>query len=218
VRRPTPGDETTPGRLARTGRNDAGISLVEVLVTMVITLIVVALLPPILETVSGSTSTSEAISSATAHARLATDNLVSQVGSAVQICLPTTLTSTGPTVAAGFAVRVESLAFGTTEWDQWMLNTTTHQLEEQRWLATWTTASPVPSWVVIAEPVVNTTVVPFSLPTTATGSPQILGVVLSMTGGQKHTLQTVLVQTTIAALDTPYAPGQPTQPCATTED
>jgi len=199
--------------------DDSGFTLVEMLVTMVITLVVLALVPPILETAYKSTSDSQSISAGSGEARLAVQNLAAQVGSAIQICLPTTLTTTGPTVTSGFAVRVESLAFGRTQWDQWYLNTSTNQLEEQQFSTTWTSSNPVPPWVPVAQPVVNSSSnPPFSLPSTSTGSPENLAVTLYVTGGSKHTTQTVVITSTIAALSTPYAPSSPSQPCASTED
>jgi Tfp pilus assembly protein PilV len=193
----------------------AGFTLVEMLVSMVITMVVFALLPPMLATVMGSTSASRGVAAGTSQARIAVESMVVQVGSASQICLPTTLTLTGPTVASGFAVRVLSLAFGKSQWDQWMV-TSTHLLEEQEWPTTWTTASPVPPWVIVAQPVVNaSSAPPFGLPTLVAGSPQSLSIVFYVTEKQGHESEQVLIKSTVAALNTPYLT---TSTCATTED
>jgi len=195
--------------------DSAGFTLVEMLVTMVIVLIVVALIPPIFETVSRSTTTSEGISAGSAQARIAVQNIAVEVGSASEICLPTTLTLTGPTVTSGFAVRVLSLAFNKSEWVQWWLNTSTHVLEEQQWPTTWTTSQAVPPWVPVAQPVVNSTVPPFSLPSLTAGSPQSLAIALYVAEAQGRTSQQVLIKSTVAALNTPYTT---TSTCTTTED
>jgi len=195
-------------------RDSAGVTLVELLVTMVITMIVIALMPPILNAVTSSTTTSEGITAGSAQARLAVENIALQVGSASEICLPTTLTMTGPTVTSGFAVRVLSLAFNKSEWDQWMV-TSSHVLEEQQWPTTWTTSNPVPPWVPVAQPVVNSSVAPFSLPALSAGSPQSLAIALYVTETKGHMSQQVLIKSTVAALDTPYTASST---CATTED
>ncbi|HEV8063553.1 MAG TPA: hypothetical protein VGP46_01920 [Acidimicrobiales bacterium] len=200
-----------PRRLA-----DAGFTLAEVVVTMLVSMIMVGLVTPIFETMVVASTTSQSINSATAQARLAVDNLGALVGSGAEICLPTSMTTAGPTVAAGFAVRVESLAFGRTQWDQWMLNGATHQLQEQTWPTTWTTGNAVPPWVVVANSVTNTTA-PFSLPTTAAGALQTLGVNLVVTSGTARGAQTVAIQSTIAAMDTPYSATPPAQACMTEE-
>ncbi len=181
---------------------------------MVITLIVIALIPPVLSTVTNSTSASEGITAGSAQARIALENIVVQVGSASEICLPTTLTTTGPTVTSGFAVRVLSLAFNKSQWDQWML-TSSHVLEEQEWPTTWTTGNPVPPWVPVAQPVVNSSVPPFALPTLSAGSPQSLSITLYVTETQRHSSEKILIKSTVAALNTPYTA---TSTCATTED
>ena len=52
----------------------------------------------------------------------------------------------GPDRQSGFAVRVQTEAFGKSRWDQWMVNTTTHVLQEQEWSTTWVTGNAVPAW------------------------------------------------------------------------
>ena len=185
------------------------------LVSLVITLVIVATIPPILQTVQGSTTASAGISAGSAQAGLAVENIAVQVGSASQICLPTSLTLTGPTVAPGFAVRVLSLAFNKSEWVQWMVDTSTHVLEQQEWPTTWTAGNPVPSWVVVAHPVVNSVIPPFSLPSSTSGAPRSLAIALYVTEAQRHTSQPVVVKSSVAALNTPYAASST---CATSED
>lgn len=195
-------------------RDMAGFTLVEMLVTMVITMTVFALIPPILSTVTSSTTSSEGVTAGSAQARIAMENIVVQVGSASEICLPTTLTTTGPTVSSGFAGRVLSLAFGKSQWDQWMV-TSGHVLEEQEWPPSWTIADPVPPWVPVAKPVVNSSVAPFVLPTPSAGSPQSLSITLYVTESQCHQSEQTLFKSTVAALNTPYTT---TSTCASTED
>ncbi len=129
--------------LARSSRDAAGFTLVEMLVTMVITLIVVALIPPILEAVSNSTSNADSITAGTGQARLAIESMEAQVESASQLCLPDTL-SNGTSVTPGFSLLALSLAYGKSEWDQWTVTRPSGYaypvLEEQQWPAPATTA------------------------------------------------------------------------------
>jgi hypothetical protein len=136
------------------------------------------------------------------------------VESASQICLATQLTTVGPSVTSGFAVRVLSSAFGVSLWVQWWLNTSTHALEKQEWPVTWTTGNAVPQWTTVAKGIVNSTTVPFSLPSVATGSPQTLVVDLQAHQSVANKSQAAELKSSISALDTPYSSNPPVT-CAT---
>ena len=198
--------------------------------TLALTVIILSIIPPLFLTTSRATTTSRGIAKGIGQARIALGNLEAEVGSASEICLPTTLTTNtaDPTVAPGFAVRVLSDAFGTEQWVQWAVFTPAGQsapvLEEQEWPTSWVTGDAEPSFVPVALPIVNTSSqAPFALSTAGTGSPQTLSVDLYVgTAIRGIPNQPVQVAAGIAALDTPYGPQNPPlsppQPCATTED
>jgi len=134
-------------------RDSGGFTLVELLVTMLITLIVLALIPPILQTVLYSNTASQGISGGTAQARLAVQSMASQVKSADQICLATTLPD-GTAVSPGSSVLVHSLAYGKRTWVQWTVArpspTSPYVLEEQRWADTSSTSAITTSMSLMA--------------------------------------------------------------------
>lgn len=204
----------TSSDLAVRRRGERGFSLVELMVAIGVTLVLLAIVPRALTAITDANAYSQGTSAAAFQARNAVQQLTYRVQSAKQICLPTQLTTAGPTVAAGFAVRVETLAFGKDQWDQWIVDTGTHQLEEQDWSPTWVSGNAVPAWNTVATMVVNSATAPFSLPTVATGSPQTLSVDLQVTETFGHTTQTAELKTTLPAFNTPYT-SSPTVTCAT---
>lgn len=215
---------TVPSRRASNARArtrsagiEDGFSAVELVVAMFLALIVCALSVPILVAVSQSTSASESSAQGSSHAGLAIEDLTIQVGSASEVCLPTAMTPSGPTVTSGFAVRVLTQAFGTPHWTQWMVNPSTGMLQEQQWLPSWHAGQAVPPWTTVAGPVLNSGP-PFSLPTPVQGLPAMVAVSLTVAdSGSGSSSGSFQSQTTIASLETPYAPASPPQPCSSTE-
>jgi len=177
-------------------------------------MILLALVPSAIEAVSDSAAYSQGTTAGSAQARTAVQELEFRVESASQICLPTQMTTVGPAVTSGFAVRVLTSAFGKPLWDQWMLNTTTHVLQEQEWPTTWASGNAVPSWVPIAQMIVNSATLPFTLPSVTTGSPQALAIDVQVQESYGHKTQTVELKASIIAFDTPYSSSPPVS-CAT---
>lgn len=183
-------------------RADAGFSLVEILVTLLVTGVVMLLVLPFVIATTTSSDTASSLASATSAARVALQDIEVAVGSASQICLPTTGSGgsvgtpslTCPTGGAGGAVRVLTDAFDTEKWVQWQVSGST--LEEQSWPDT----SPVAAgpWETVATSVTSAT--PFSC-TVTSGSPVRLGVDLSI-GGTAGNGSGVSVSSTVTALDT----------------
>ena len=199
--------------------HDDGFTLIELAVAMTITLVLLAMIPLVIEAASDATAYSQGLSAGAAQARTAVQEMTLRVESASQVCLPTQMTTVGPTVTSGFGIRVLSNAFGKTQWDQWMLNSTTHVLLEQDWPTTWVTGNAVPPWNPIAQAIVNSTTVPFSLPSGTTGSPQTLALDLQVTESYGNKTQGVELKTSIAAFDTPYSSSPPvTCPTAATQE
>ncbi len=147
---------------ARTRPGDDGFTLIELMVAITITLVLLAMVPTVMESVSHGAAYSQGVAAGAGQALTLVQELESRVESASQICLPTQLTTAGPTVSAGFAVRVLTSAFGQPSWDQWMLNTSTHVLEEQQWSTTWMTGNAVPPWITIGNSIVNSSTAPFA--------------------------------------------------------
>ena len=193
-------------RSVRGAVSQAGTTLVEFAVAMAVTLLLLALVPAGIQTVSDSTSYARGTSLGASRALAVVQRLQDQVTSASQICLPTVLTTTGPTVAAGFGLRVMTLSHGRERWVQWYLDTAHQTVFEQVWPATWTAQDPVPGWVRVGETVVNdASAPPFALPAFAVGSPQTLDVHVVVDVHDGHRSEPVRLKTTMAALNTPYA-------------
>jgi hypothetical protein len=184
------------------------------MVALSVTMILLAVVPRVIQSVSDAAAHSQGTSAGAVQARTAVQQLEYRVQSASQICLPTSMTTLGPTVTSGFGLRVLTYAFGKATWDQWTLNTSTHLLQEQDWSPTWTTGNAVPAWNTVAQTIVNSTTVPFSLPTVTTGSPQTLSLDLQVKETYGNKSQTVELKGTVAAFDTPYS-SNPTVTCAT---
>jgi prepilin-type N-terminal cleavage/methylation domain-containing protein len=206
-----------PSHAPGTGRHSPGFTLVELIVTMMLLSIVMAAVIPTLVAVTGSITTSGQVLTGEAQARLAIQNLEIQVASASEICLPTQFTT------AGFTLRILQVLSTTTSggsltttyrWDQWMVATGTSVLEEEDSANQSTTSSTGISWpknsngsaawVPVSHYMVNSSTPPFSLLSTSKGSPQALSVDLQVSDGTGHGAQVVTMQSTIAALDTPY--------------
>jgi prepilin-type N-terminal cleavage/methylation domain-containing protein len=208
--------EFRPARVhvASSRPNDDGFTLIELMVAITITLVLLAMVPSVMEAVTHGADYAQGTSAAAAQALTLVQELESRVESASQICLPTQLTTVGPTVTSGFAVRVLTTAFGKSYWDQWMLNSSTHVLQVQQWPTTWVTGNAVPSWNTIGKSIANSSTVPFALPTVATGSPQTLTVDLQTTETEGNTSQKVEFKSSVTAFDTPYS-SSPAVSCAT---
>jgi prepilin-type N-terminal cleavage/methylation domain-containing protein len=205
----------TQKQRGRRSRRDAdGFTLIELSIALVITMILLTVVPSVIAAVSDANSYARGTTAGSVQARTAIQDLQYRVQSASQICLPTQLTTVGPTVTAGFAVRVQTQAFGKSLWDQWMLNTSTHVLQEQEWPTTWVTGNAVPAWNTIATTIVNSSTAPFSLPTGTTGSPQTLTVDFQVTQTYGNKVQIAELKSSIAAFNTPYT-SNPTVSCAT---
>jgi len=199
---------------ARSRPDDAGFTLIELMVAITITLVLLALVPTVMESVSHGAAYSQGVAAGASQALTLVQELESRVESASQICLPTQLTTAGPTVSAGFAVRVLTSAFGQPSWDQWMLNASTHVLQEQQWSTTWVTGNAVPPWITIGTSIVNSSTVPFALPTVVTGSPQTLTVDLQTKETEGTQSQSIEFKSSVTAFDTPYSSSPPVS-CAT---
>ena len=191
-----------------------GFTLVELMVAITITIVLLAMVPFVIQAVSDSAAYSQGTAAASTQARTAFQEMQNRVQSASQVCLPTQMTTVGPTVTAGFGLRIMTYAFGKSQWDQWIVNTSTHTLQEQEWPSNWVNGNAVPAWNTVATGVVNSSTVPFSLPTVSTGSPQTLAADLQLQTSYGHTKQSAEFKATMAALDTPYT-SNPTVVCAT---
>lgn len=196
------------------GRGDEGFTLIELAVALLITMILLTVVPSVISAVSDANSYARGTTAGSVQARTAIQDLEYRVQSASQICLPTSMTTVGPTVTAGFAVRVQTQAFSKSLWDQWMLNTSTHVLQEQEWSTTWVTGNAVPAWNTIATAIVNSSTAPFALPAVSTGSPQTLSVDFQVSESYGNKAQTSELKTSIAAFNTPYTSSPPVA-CAT---
>jgi hypothetical protein len=203
-----------PSAAARRRSNAEGFTLVELAMALAVTMILMAVVPTVIAAVSDGTAYTQGTSAGSAQARTAVQELTSRVESASQVCLPTQMNTSGLTATSGFAVRVLSQAFGKSLWDQWMLNTTTHVLQEQEWPASWVAGNAVPSWNPVAQAIVNSSTVPFSLPSAASGSPQTLSIDFQVKETYGHKVQTVELKASIAAFNTPYSSNPPVS-CAT---
>ena len=200
-------------------RDDRGVTLIEVVATAGLILVVLALVAPALTTVMAAASSVRATSSAVGKARLAIEDLAALVSSAAQVCLPTEMTATGPTVPSGFGLRAETLASGGDKWVQFWIDPVSGDLVEQQWPTTWISGDPVPPLLVVATGVAASAQSPsFSLLPSAAGSPVAVEVSLGLRAVNGRSSQEVPIASTIAALDTPYAPSPAPHPCATTKD
>ena len=199
---------------SRIRHDEDGFSLIELIVAMGIALLLLTIVPIVIQSVSDANSYSQGVTAGSTGLANAVQELEPRVQSASQICLPTQLTTAGPSVTSGYGMRVLSEAFGQTTWDQWWLNTSTHVLSVQQWPSNWVAGNSVPQWLPIAQSVVNSSTPPFSLPTVPTGSPQTLSLDLQAHGGYGNRLQTVEFKSSIAAFDTPYSSNPPVS-CAT---
>ena len=156
------------------GANESsGFTLIEMVVTMAIILVVMSLLPAALSTTQTATASAVGTAAGAAQAQLAIQNLDTQVASANQVCLLTQLTN--PTIgspltaSSGFAVRVEQVESPTTnQWEQWDVNTSLRILQEE----SYTPGAAGHGWVTVAKTIYNSTVVPFTEPAAAPGSPR----------------------------------------------
>lgn len=212
--------KSRPGRRSSAEhRDDRGVTLIEVVATAGLILVVLALVAPALTTVMAAASSVRATSSTVGKARLAVEDLAAVVSSAAQVCLPTEMTATGPTVPSGFGLRAETLASGGDKWVQFFLDPVSGDLVEQQWPTTWVSGDPVPPLLVVATGVAaSPQSPPFSLLPSTAGSPVAVEVSLVVGAKSGRSSQEVPIASTIAALDTPYAPSPPAQPCATTKD
>lgn len=215
------------------GCRDEGTTLVELLVTLLVTAIALSIVLPFVTAAGTASTTTTSVTTATAAARLALQSIEVEVGSASQICLPTSAAVASPGDSCtgggtGAAVRVDSCAFGVQQWVQWQV--LGGVLEEQTW--TPVASGPVaPSpWNPVAASIVSP--LPFSLttaasstttssptttttsPTTSTTSttspaapvaPTVLDVSLTVSSGHGPGSVAVPVSSSIAALDTQYS-------------
>jgi len=190
------------------------MTLIELALALAVTMTLMSVVPRVIVAVSDAASYAQGTAAGSVQARQAVMDLGYRVQSASQVCLPTSMTTLGPTVTSGFAVRVLTDAFGKSTWDQWMVDVSTHVLQKQEWPSTWTTGNAVPPWVPVAQKVVNSTTAPFALPTVTTGSPQTLTVDIQVAESYNHRAQTAELKASIAAFDTPYS-SNPAVSCAT---
>ncbi|MDR3649833.1 MAG: prepilin-type N-terminal cleavage/methylation domain-containing protein, partial [Acidimicrobiales bacterium] len=185
--------------------DDDGFTLIELMVAITITLSLLALVPTVMQAVTHGADYAQGTSAGAAQALTLVQELESRVESASQICLPTQMTTVGPTVTAGFGVRVLTSAYGKSLWDQWIVDTATHTLQVQQWPTTWVVGNAVPPWVTIGNSIVNSSTVPFALPTVVTGSPQTLTVDLQMKETEGNESQNIEFKSSVTAFDTPYS-------------
>jgi prepilin-type N-terminal cleavage/methylation domain-containing protein len=143
--------------------NDAGYTLVEIMVTLAVMGVVLALIFPVVSSVTLVTSSTASSSNANAEARNSLEQLTADIGStnANNVCFPsssqlavsTTCPNGGSTY--GNTLRALSDVYGTCQWLQWTVNPTSSMLTQTAWPTTWTAASPTPAPVNLAGPVAN---------------------------------------------------------------
>ena len=211
-------DHDHDGAARRRNRDDSsGFTLIELVVAMAITLLVMSAVPSIIEAMTTASSTAEGTAIASEQAQLATDNLDSQVASASQVCLPTQLTNPASpgvpmTVSPGFALRIEQVTSSTTDqWKQWVVNTASGLMQEE----TYTPGAAGGGWVTVAKTIYNSTVVPFTEPTAAAGSPQELLIDLQVSEHPGRLSQKLTIKSAVSAFSTPYTLS-PTPVCSST--
>jgi Tfp pilus assembly protein PilW len=197
------------------------MTLVELLVATTASLIILLVIPSVLETVTMSSTQSQGVASGAGQARLAIENLSRQVGSAIDMCLPTQLSSSGYTVrilqVLNTSTNTTTGALTTTyRWDQWMVAQVsgTWQLEEEESATqtttsaaniSWPSSSGQPVWVAVAKPISQPSgVAPFSMPSSgAAGNPEQLSVDIRVAESEGTHKQYVELKSTIVGLSTP---------------
>ena len=219
--------------LRRARGDDAGYTLVEIMVTLTVMAVALALIFPVLVTVTSVTSQTASSSNANAEARNALEQLTTDIGStnANNVCFPsstqlavsTTCPAGGTTY--GNTLRALSNVFGTCRWLQWTVDPTTSTLTQTTWPTTWTSGSATPVPVTLAGPVanVNSTLYPvFSMATTpvSASSPlttSLVNIQLYLKGSTGTALnaakysaagtQYVFLQTSVSVLSSTLAAG-----------
>lgn len=174
---------------------EAGVTLAELVVAMAVFSVLLALVGLVLPRLFRDAQQAAAGTEATTSAALALAHVDRQVRSAVEVYPPgsepapcTGVTSTAG-AAGGSCLRVLTLAGGSPRCVQFRLSG--GQLESRAWSAPGP-PSPVPSWVVLARGLTNTTAEPlFTQP--VAGGPVTVRVLTRVSGGAGSTdLQTVV--------------------------
>jgi len=112
----------------------------------------------------------------------------------------------------GFSLRVEQVESQTTDqWEQWQVNTTTGLLQEEHY----TPGNAGNGWVTIAKTIYNSTIVPFTEPLAAKGSPQELLIDLQVSEHPGRLSEKLEIKSAVSAFSTPYVLS-PTPLCSTT--
>lgn len=138
-------------RRARGGQSDAGVTLVELLITMIIFSLVMAMTYGVLITVQRQTKDQIARADAVGDARLALQQIDRQVRSGNVLYNP----STEP---LPLSMRIYTQANGDQRCVQWQV--VGGLLRSRSWSPTWTTDGLVGDWGVVARNVVNTSASP----------------------------------------------------------
>ena len=130
---------------------DAGLTLVELLITMTIFSVVLAMTYSVLITVQRQTKDQTARADAVGDARLALQQIDRQVRSGNVLYDPTT-------EPLPLSMRIYTQANGDQRCVQWQVKDGV--LRSRSWSPTWTTDGLVSSWGVVARNVINTTATP----------------------------------------------------------
>jgi len=135
-----------------------GMTVVEVAVTMAILSVVMVMVFSVLDVVQRGVVRAESRSASVDEARLAVRQIDRQIRSGNVLYTPE---------SSGMALRVYTQANGAQKCVQWRI--VGRQLQWRSWATTWVTDGNVSAWRVVADDVVNATVVPpvpmFSLDT-----------------------------------------------------
>jgi prepilin-type N-terminal cleavage/methylation domain-containing protein len=125
-------------------RDDAGWSLIEIMVALTISAIAVVLIAPVLTTVVSVTNAANSSSNGNALARQAISQLSTDIGSTTtnNVCFPAAALTTPPTSTcssinangtpqtSGYPLVVLSDVYGTCTWYQWNLDASNHLTQQ----------------------------------------------------------------------------------------
>ncbi len=183
-------------------RDDAGVTLVEMVVAMGIMMIFLAIFTGAMVMMSKSETKARSVSDTSTQLNVAFLWLDRNVRYASALTAP-------GTTSGNFYLELSNTGSGSQVCTQVRLNAATHKLERRSWTVTGTSPSyaNLSGWLLIASNITNTAS-PFSVASRATGSEvhQQLGVSLTSTGGPGNALTTSQSSFTLTAVNSP-APG-----------
>lgn len=153
--------------------DEAGLTLIELLISMIIFSVVIALSYAALINVQRQTSDTVARADATGNARLALQQIDRQVRSGNVLYSPSAEIIPGATGAeqcqastdatrpnAGTCMRVYTQANGVEKCVQWQVQSVTQVLRVRSWSPAWVTDGQVSDWSTVARSVTNTSATP----------------------------------------------------------